>query len=768
MQSIYKINKIYEKDLSIEFTINDGIFDNDGDFFIIQHPTSIQNLQSFLTYTDDIDADIDSNNYFSKEIRWTFDTVNWTSWYNINDTISSFPNPNNSTNVWIQLKYTWNTNNASSAILRSVNITGTRYISEVFEPYLIKSNNPVFFTNADTFKVFSVDSFNIYTVGNIPLDNVDVQFRYTQTQGRSWSNWYKLMNDNLKSIKFDPIRFCNFQFGFNNTNDYDIQLYDLELNGKFQNITAAYATTSRLGLKTQCIPLLTESVPELPCDTDCIACEDNSITGINLNVGTDGKTCCVSCSQSISPWSNITGNSCADDTCKDSIVNMNSRAVYGVRASLNEYLNDRLSSRVGYTMTYALCDPDRKGTDPILHEHQLHNVLMIKDIKVIVPDGQFPNNDITLSGLDLDLIQTFEVHITKKEFKDTFGVEFRPGNKDIVYFCDINQMWEVNQMIPARRGYNAETYWRVLLKKYNDRKSRKFVNPEDKNIIDSLTKMNTLDELFGIQQNAEFTKTSKNVNIEIENTAQLNNHKTMNNLIKSLHNSVNFSSDNVYNASLTLSDSQYIMPLTSKDLKLVTYNNVDRIVKKGDNRGLSLWFNTESYDPTYEFKLFNNYDSINNKGYMLKIYDGKLTFTINSNSYDLNISSFIASDTWYCLFVNLYQQQNELEICVYKRQSETAQTDSKLILSGKNIWTIDPIEFEHSEDMYLGGVDLHTNNTTGNVKKFYIANVRVYNQNLPKNKRNIVLNELVPNDTHLTLLCDNSEKPFYLPDYGNI
>lgn len=767
MQSIYKINKIYEKNLNIEFAINNGLFSNNGDFFIIQHTTSIQNLEMFLTYSDDIDAVIDVNNYFSKQIRWTFDTINWTNWSNIDDELNVFPNPNNSNNTWIQIKYTWNTNNNSEATLRSINITGTRYINEIFEPFVLTSNKPVYFTNADTFKVFSVDDFNIYTLNNISLNNVDIQFRYTQTQGRSWSDWYKLTSDNLKSIKFDPIRFCNFQFGFNNTNDYNIQLYDLELIGKFQNITAAYATTSLLGLKTQCIPLLTNPIPEIPCDPNCSSCEDNSVTGINTNLGTDGKTCCVSCSQSISPWSNISGN-CVNQTCDSEIVNMNSRAVYAVRASLNEYLNDRLAKRIGYKMTYALCDPDRKGTDPILHEHQLHNVLMIKDIFVIVPDGQFPNNDITLSGLDLDLIQTFEVHVTKKEFKDTFGVEFRPGNKDFIYFCDMNQMWEVDQMIPARRGYNAETYWRVLLKKYNDRKSRKFVNPEDKTLIDNLTKHNTLDSMFGIQVNNEYQRISKNENINIDNTAQLNNHMTVTNFIKSLHSSVDFSSDIIKNSSITLSESQYMLPLTSKDLKLVTYNHNDRNMLKGDNRGISLWFKTETYDSTYEFNLFNNYDDINNKGYKLKMYNGKLYFYINSNSYNINLGSNIVEDTWYCIFVNLHQQQNELELCIYRRQSELIQADSKLILVLKNIFEIEPSEFTHTEDIYLGGVDLHTNNITGNTKKFYLTNIRVYKQNLPKNKRNIVLNERVPEDTHLTLLCDNSEKPFNLPDYGNI
>lgn len=769
-QSIFNINKVYNPELEAVFTVNNGTFTTNGQFFIMQHSPAIQNLTSITQITDSISSVTDTNNYFTKEIRWSFDIVTWTAWSPITSTGgTSFPTTNAIRNVWFQIKYTWNTNASQIGSLEEVTILGVRKINPIFEPIVLADNTPAVFTNADTYKVFSIEDVKVFAVNDASLDNIDMHFRYTQTQGRSWSNWYKLTADNLKSIKFDPIRFCNFQFGFQNNSGTNFAFFDIELVGKFQNITAAYATTALLGLKTQCLPDLTETPPDAPCDANCL--NGDSITSIYPVYGTDGKGKCLACSTANTPWSTVVGTDCSsNNNCDDSLGRKNTKEMYSVRASINAYLNEKIAVRSGFTMTYALADPDRKGTDPILHECQLHNILMIRNINVVVPDGQFPSDEITLSGLDLDLIQTFEIQIPKKSFKDTFGVEFRPGNKDFIYFCDMNQMWEVDQMIPARKAYNAENVWRVLLKKYNDRKSRQFVNPSDKALVDSLTAHNTLDGLFGIQEDMEYQRVGKNQNIDINNTAQLNNHQSEFSFIKNIDAFVEYTKDQLWNSSLTLSESQYKFKLTSKGKKLVTYNHYDRVVKKGDNRAISMWFKTEKFNTNWDYTLLSNYDYGTNKGYKLDLFGGTLNFILNGNTYNLLLNGLLEVNTWYCIFVNLYQQQEEVELVIYKRQSETGSdlADSKLIQVVKNVIKIQPDSFSHVEDIFIGGVDLNTSNSTGVIDSWYLTNIRIYKQQIPKNKRNIVLNEKVPSDTQLTLLVDNAEAKFNMPDHGNL
>lgn len=769
--STYYTNKVFEENLNIDFIITDGTFSNTGQYFIAQNPQACQNILELTSFDDIILGTIDSNNYFTKEIRWSFDSNTWSNFILLSNLISTFPNPNTNKNVWFQIKYTWNSDNIKPVILQEINLRGTRKIDPIFEPVII-TNKPVVYTNQDTYKVFNVTDFKAYfsNYSTVIPNGFNIQFRYTQTQGRTWSDWTNLTTANLVATKFDPIKFCNFQFGFTNTSGNDIKLYDLELIGEFQNITAAYATTSKLGLKTQCNPLLTELPPTGPCDPNCISGINSSQSGINY--GVDGCSCCVACSESNNtPWSIVSGDVCDDNaTNTDLLWKKNSRVAYGKLPELNNYLNNIISVTDGWKVQYGLTDPDGKGSDPILHEHQLYNVISIKDINIVVPDNAFPTTDISLSSLDLDLIQTFEIHIVKDQFKKVFGVEFRPGTRDILYLCDMNQLWEVDQMIPTRAAFNQETYWRVRLIKYNDRKSRKFVNSPDKAFVDALTKHTTLDGLLGIQQDNEYQRVSKNADILLDNNSQQFSHQTVLNVVESYHNNAKLIKENIVNSSLIISESQYKLPLTSKGLKLVSYNYSDKNINAGDNRAISMWFKTEKFEPTWEYSIFNNYDFTLNKGYKLDIFNNLLNFKFNNDNWSLPLNSGLLPNVWYCIFVNLYQSQNELELVVYKRQQEDGKSnDSKLIQVVKQIWQINPQSFSHLINPFIGGVDLHTNNSTGVNNSWYLTNIRIYRQQLAKAKRNIILNEKVIKDSHLTLLIDNAEQDiFYLPDVGNI
>ncbi len=760
--STYYVNKIFEADLKIDFIIGAGVFNTDGQFFIMQHAPAAQNVVKLDSFTELITGTIDSNNYFTREIRWSFNAQNWTSWVNLTDPVTGFPTASTQLNTWFQIKYTWHTNAAKTVTLQEVNLLGKRKVDPIFDPSIIGAT-PVVFTNADTYKVFNITDFIIYP--ELPSTGINIQFRYTQTQGRIWSPWYRLTKENLVSIKFDKIKFCNFQFGFQNTTGTPWSLYDLELVGEFQNITAAYATTAKFGLKTQCNPLLVTPPPTGPCDTNCM----DGNTYAPCTTGADGKSCCAACSDCAVPWSIYTGDCGPKNGINaDALYKKNTRAALGNRPALNAILDAVSSVRNGWTVTYGLSDPEGKGTDIILHEHQLSNIIMTQNIDVIVPNNQFPNSGVSLSTLDLDLLQTFEVHIVKEQFKNKFGVEFRPGTMDIMYLCDWNQMWEVDTIIPERRAFNQETYWRVTLIKYSDRKSRKFTNAGDKSLVDALTKHTSLNSLFGMQEDAEYQKVSQNANTKIDNTSQLFSHQSVNTVVNKVGAKVQYLKDLVTNGTVTLSETQYGLPLTSKGLKLVEYNPTDRSMKGGDNRGISMWFKTDAFENEWDWTLFSNYDYTNAKGYKLDMLDGSMNFTVNSNTWQLPLNSMIQPNTWYCILINLHQQQETLEMVVYKRQQEDGySSDSKLLQVLKMEWIIVPQEFSHTESMFVGGVDLKNNNASGLSKQWYLTNIRVYKQNLPKGKRNVVLNEKVPNDAHLTLLCDNAET-FKMDDYGNI
>jgi len=755
----FSINKVFEENLLINFNINSGTFSTNGQTFVIQHFPAIQNLINLSSWTHDVSGE-DDNNYLEIEYRWSFDTITWTSWIVMPEDFNNFLNPNTGANIWLQVKYTYVTDGTKTVQLKELNIEGARKIDEIFQPITI-TNNPGIYTNQDTYKVFSLQDFNIYlSSGNI--NDLLVNFRFTQTQGRIWSPWIPLTKENLQKTRIERLKFCNFQFAFQNTGNDIMSLFDLELIGEFQNITANYKTIAKLGLKTQCNPLAIKPAPTGPCDTDC-----------EQGISTTGTSCCDDCvpgSDSLTPW-NPNVDTCSIGCNDSNYVQINDRNLWSSQINLYAQLNDFISKVNSWKCTYLLTDPDGKGIDHILHEQQIHNVINMKDINIIIPDNQFPVDNMNFAGLDLDLIQSFEIHILKDTFKNAFGVEFRPGRKDVVYICDINQLWEVEQMFPKRGFMNVELYYRVLMKKYNNRASRQYANTTEgqtaKNFVTELTKYTTLDDLFDIDVNNEIKKNTKNKNNKsVKNPSQQHTATSLLTIRKNMVSTVTIKPEEIWNASLTVAKSMYELPIKSKGIKHVEYNTTDKIIGKADNRAISFWLKTTDYDPMWDWSILNNYDYNTNTGYKINIFQGALIVMFNNNSWQIPLQGF-SKNIWYSFLINFDQVQQKLELAIYTRQSEDGITlkDSKLLLFNKMIFDITPDEFTHNEEIFIGGIDTFTE--TGNRNKWYLTNIRIYNQVIDKTARHKVLNQNVVEDANLTLLVDNCEKVLALPRYGN-
>ena len=738
MTSNFSINRVFEENLEINFTINDGLFNTNNQFFIIQHFAPIQNLNILTSWSHDIIGTPDTNNYFTIDYCWSFDNITWTSWILMPIDYNNFLNPNPSLNIFLKIRYTYTTDSTIQLELKELNIIGERRIDAIFQPVVLIPNTPVIYTNQDTYKVFNVTDYNIYlSSGNI--NNLKLNFRYTQTQGRKWSEWVPLTPANLIATNFDPIRFCNFQFGFENIGTDNINLFDLELIGEFQNITAGYKTMARLGLKTQCNQLL--------------AGDNNAIA-------------CSTCSTPWNPDLN-TYNTCNPNN----LLKLNDKNLWSPTIKLINDLNNFIGNSNSWKIVYILTDPDKKGTDRILHEHSLTNVIDMKDAFIIVPENQFPTDIIAFSGMDLDLIQSFEIHILKENFKKLFGVEFRPSKHDIIYLCDLNQLWEVEQQFPKKAFMNAEFFYRVLLKKYNKKANRDLsTHTPANNFVDSITKYTTLDGLFKINTDGEIKSGTNNVDINVLNPSQQYNHLSQMTIRKNLHTSVTIEPNEIWNASLTIAKSQYVLPIRSNGLKLIEYNSTDNNLGLGDNRAISFWLNTSQYDQSWDWTLFSNYDYNNNLGYRINIFQGLLTVTINNTPYSIPLLNF-TENIWYCFLINIDQRQSKLELAVYTRQNENGQilTDSKFIKFHKMIFDIIPQSFTINENPFIGGINRF--DTNGNRNKWYMTNIRLYNQVMNDKQRAKVLNENIIRDSSLTIIVDNAEldnNQLNYPKYGNL
>ena len=171
-----------------------------------------------------------------------------------------------------------------------------------------------------------------------------------------------------------------------------------------------------------------------------------------------------------------------------------------------------VSNIFGHEVNYFRTEPDMRTEDVTLMEYSLHDVVDNKNIKILVPGNEFPEESITFDIFGMDFAD-FEIHITQEEFDRAFGERDSQGNliksryprsKDYMYIPIINRMYEVHTIALADEFNKTNSYWRVMLKKYQERTS---VN---KNTFNAATDTLTtgIEEVFGERQREEQEKVS--------------------------------------------------------------------------------------------------------------------------------------------------------------------------------------------------------------------------------------------------------------------
>lgn len=765
MLTTFSTNNIFENILSAgwEFEYDDRFIDSS--LFVFEPITETYEYNYILTHLDPISniKNITNIDYTLKpgyelndiefEYRYSTDGINFTQWNtldNLIDDISNLPN------IWINVNIiiSTDTNIDYEFPIDTIYITGERYIDSIFEATTINPNELRVFTAQDTYKVFNTTDFEVFLQsGNI--DDLDIYFRYTQNQGRNWTEWLKLTDYNLKRQQYIRIKFTDFQFGFTNHGTQPIKLYDLELIGDFQNVTGNYARLGRYGLKTQCNT--TVNTGECVCDDD-----DEVIQEIS----------CAPCSNGFTPWNQgLNSESCNGNN----VQNVNDINTMMPIVNLQQQMNEYIEARNGWEFDYYYTDPDKKGIDTILNENQLQNVIMKRKTKVIVPDNQFPADTITFSGFGMDLIVSFEVHIMRSTFKNIFGVEAKPRKGDYMYLCSTNLLYEVEQVIDKKDTMNATFYWRVILKKYEEKASRKFAKTVDgdeaKFSTDSLVKYTTLDNLFSDANAVELAENNLEINTHMDNSISNSQQATdavdgTLTIYKSFDKKLEWNDETIWNSSIRVSETQYKIPLKSKNKKMVIYNYKDNNIDYINNRAISMWFKTEEYSPTFDYTLLSNYDYQNNLGYKVNLFDGALILMINNDTYSLPVN--VEENTWYAFYIGMNQSKSELELAVYKRQHEDGKTLSNNNLIRVNARTLpfNIFKFNHNENIFIGGTD--TFNINNNRNFYYLTNIAIWTEPIVKAKRSDVLSQHKFTDGHLIKLADEALKPLTLPFYGNI
>jgi hypothetical protein len=645
-------------------------------------------------------------------------------------------------------------------------------------------NEEVILEPKDIYKIFDLEDFIVSQSGLIDEADLDIKFRITQDGGYTYTKWYPLTKENIQAIRKDinELRFAKVQYLIKKTNNSSsaIRIYDIILVGDFQNVSANGLKINKYGLKQDCISAMSSGSTSDEIEKELV-----------YNGETNGLSC----------YSDILATSTVSSTVKSNQSSSTTWNPYDSAAitqitNLYSTLANQTNSIFGWGVDYYRVDPDKNGIDYQLHEYALYNVVSLKQIKVIVPENKFPDNTIKINNFNLDLFDTFEVHILKDVFKNAFGIEERPAENDIIYFCIPNRLYYVKHAQLYKDIMAAGIYYKVILEKYEERVNIQHKQDTTKKAIESLTNNTTIDSLFGFEKDKDENKIANK-----DQTVP----KSMDKIRHAISSKVSILNEAVYNGEVDYIRNYYILT-NMLNKKAVEYQHVDNNLKKNDDRAFISWFKFNSMyeegrsltkktfaayniDIHNTFHLLDNYDSTNYVGYKYYYKNKKIYFQLNQKTYTLDVPD-LSTNIWYGLIINLNQRQQIINVKLVKRMTDvdvtyfqmdtyeklninyddlSGRTEAEsngyrpvlnteyvqpaisefIILYDKTFDNIEPQEYSHVETVKLYGSDI------------CYSNLRIFDNIIEEIHLNNILNQNIIRDAGHLIIADNANRKIY-------
>jgi hypothetical protein len=693
---------------------------------------NLEGVEKMTSFTFETLGSLQSK-YLTTTYRVSRNTTSWTDWMPLEETIDNFIPFDPKDKMFIEIKFKREGTKTDGNIrLVSWNLSGILEDTAVTDVVIIKPGQEVIIRPPFVYKVFRIDDFELLGIGD--LSSLDIQYRFSQDNTRTWTPWEPLTKENISTsynrIRINPIRFFHIEYKVSNPTGSNIKLQDLNLIGDFQNVTEDYKKTNLFGIRVCC------QSNQLPTDENGNPIESGSSSG-----GCDIE----------SFYSPMTGDE------KSKLFNP-----YDLSAAtnlLNKLANDGLQV-YGHKVQYFVTDPDGKGIDYTLHEFGLFNIVCEGEIKVAVEGNQFPDGTMNMNVFDLSLIDAFQVQITKDEFKRMFGVQRRPSKEDLLYFCDINRLFIVEHAQQFRQFNNNAISYKVVLKKYNKAANVKAGTPQIEARIKELTKNTTIDELFGIENNEDKgavanklqqTTLSKDP-IRLEFKAEI---------IKELiENSTTIVAKQFYDMGGLVTTSN------PGNIPAVTYKNTNGFRDVASDWSFTCWFNLNNYLEDEKYGFYYQYDDANNLGWKAYLEGDIIKVNLNGDTYQWILQGIggtaeaLQEETWYAYVVNINQRSRKLEQWIYKRNVDFEE-DAKFLGSTalKLVWS-------NSQDLVPVNFELEGINGFLPISDWKITNIRLFNRNSPVDEHNRILNEyLIGDDSRHLEFADNANTKIILTNY---
>lgn len=714
-------------------------FDSIGAEYILTFP-NLRRVECFSKFVYDT-LGLTSNRYLVTHYRVSRDGNAYSEWFQLGRNISDFPSVDP---LHLQVRWTRvGTSEVGSVRILEYRLEGSveRDVVDDGVAY-VPPGKEIVLKMPYIYKVFNLTGYEI--VSGSDVSGLDMKWRFSQDNSRTWSQWEPLTQDNVRTARISPTRFFQVEFSLHNNGASAVSVQDLNLLGDFQNVSKDYFKSNLVGLRENCTSNTVGSGYYDSSGTFVPYPNPSGVQG-NVSAGISGDNCQV----------DQYGSTLPALTSENKAGLYNPYQQNSAMALLNKLSTDA-QEMFGHKVVYFATDPDRRGADHTFHEYQLYNVSCEGEIKVSVEGNNFPDSQIVMNQFDLNLFSTMEVHITKKMFKEVFGPQRRPAKEDFLWFCQLNRMYTVDHAQQFRSFNNSAVYYKLILKKFNMSANVSVPDAETRNKLAALTKNTTLEELMGLEKAEDKVSIANKTQLKPLTTDPIR-HSFTAKITKEL----------IENSSTIISKSNYDLASVPFGTAAVNYVNIDPYVRTTSNFGYTIWFSINNYVTDDVYWLFKYYDDANSLGWKSVLSNDRITVTLNDSEYHYDLMGretgdalALSEDTWYCYVLNVDQRQRTMSQYIYKRsvkdESKASALNSTLltkVYSGSQ----DITNFEAMIE------DANCQLIAGDMKA---TNIRLFNDVIPETYHNKILNQIIiGNDSRHLVFADNANARLDLPRF---
>ena len=714
-----------------------------GSEYIISF-TNLQNVSQITHFKYDT-LGLTDTRFLKNYYRISRDGNSWTDWLDLKRIIDNFPIVDAKDPLYLDIKWIRGGSSTIGAVrILEYSIVGTleRPLFENAGDGLSTLNIPpgknTIWKAPFVYKVFSIIDMEI--IAPTILTGVDIKYRFSQDNSRTWSNWEPFTKENVTTNRINPIRFFEIEYSITNNSSSNVGIQDINLIGDFQNVSKDYFKTNLYGIRECCQSNLTGYTD---ANGNFVHADNTNGTGGISNSGGSCDTTGV-------------GSTLPEMTSQDK-ANLFNPYKQNTAMDLLNKLSADAEQIFGHRVIYFVTDPDKKGQDHTLHEYQLYNVVCEGNIKVAVDGNNFPDSQIVMNQFDLSLFESMTIHITKKQFKEIFGPQRRPSKEDFLYFCDVNRMFQVDHAQQFRNFNNSAIYYKLVLKKYTQKANVKAGTKEIQNKLQQLTKNSTINELFGIENT--------------QDKASIANKDQFAPLTKEtirLEYKAAIDKELIENSSTIIAKAHYDLSSVEYQQVAVKYKNFNSLLSVSDNIGYQIWFRINNYITDEIYNFMDYYDTTNSLGYKINLSNDAIQVKLNSDTYTYNLMGYESDQNiafeegvWYCYVLNIDQRNRRLEHYVYKRNVEDEDDAASLPT------TILRKIYQGYQDITPINYQIEGNVTCQILASdMSVTNIRLFIETIPIGQHNKILNQyIIRDDSKYLVFADNANTRLSLPKF---